>query len=233
MNIQNEKDRVNHVYDNYLKNEKYLNKWSSSNIGNKIIADEFLKEVKKLLNNIHINIKDKEILDIGCASGNKTEDLMNLGFQSEKIFGIDIRKNSIKNAKIKYPNSNYFYMDARNTLFPNEKFDFINVFTLFSSILDKKNQLKVSKEIIRILKPGGFIIFYDIRYKSPFNKNLIEIKKKRINSLFPEMKKKIKTITLLPPIARNMGSLTRFLYPFLSKISFIRTHYLGLIQKGN
>ena len=129
MNIQNEKDRVNHVYDNYLKNEKYLNKWSSSNIGHKIIAAEFLKEVEKLLNNIHHNIKDKEILDIGCASGNKTEDLMNLGFQSEKIFGIDIRKNSIKNAKIKYPNSNYFYMDARNTLFPNEKFDFINVFT--------------------------------------------------------------------------------------------------------
>ena len=47
------------------------------------------------------------------------------------------------------------------------------------------------------------------------------------------MEKKIKQITVFPPLVRKLGVLTKIFYPILSNIVFLNTHYIGLFRKHN
>ena len=145
-----------------------------------MISKERLYYANKLLNNINVDLKNKKILDVGCAGGNTVKLMMSLGANEKNIYGIDIRKNRIEHAKMMYPSAKFFKMDARNIKYPDNKFDFINIFTLFSSIKDSKSRKQISNEIQRVLKPNGLILYYDLRYA-----NL------SIRMLFPLIKKKL------------------------------------------
>ena len=115
--------------------------------------------------------------------------------------------------------------------FDDSKFDIITTFTLFSSILNEESRAKVATEIHRILKPNGFIIYYDLRINNPINKNVIGIKKNDLYKLFPNMKYEIQSTTVLPPISRKLGKFTNSLYPFLTKLSCLHSHYIGILFK--
>lgn len=232
MSIKNEKDRINVVYEHYLKNKSFKRKWSADNYGNKVINIELRRSIIQNFIKNRIITKNKNILDIGCASGNKINFLIQLGFNKNLIFGIDIRDQSINEAKKNFSSSHFFNMDARQLLFEDNKFDFVNIFTLLSSIKSKKNRQKVCNEIFRVLKPNGNIIYYDLRYRNPFNKNVYPIYKKDIKSLFYDRKISMKTITLLPPLARSLGRATNYIYPLLSKIKFLKTHYFCMITNS-
>ena len=60
---------------------------------------------------------------------------------------------------------------------------------------------------------------------------MIGIKYSEVDELFPRYKKKIKPVTLLPPFSRMIGRKSKFLYNWFSKISFLKTHYLGIMTK--
>ena len=196
-----------------------------------MISKERLYYANKLLNNINVDLKNKKILDVGCAGGNTVKLMMSLGANEKNIYGIDIRKNRIEHAKMMYPSAKFFKMDARNIKYPDNKFDFINIFTLFSSIKDSKSRKQISNEIQRVLKPNGLILYYDLRYANPINQNVVPIDQKEIDYMFPKMKKIIKLITVMPPLVRSLGAFTISIYPILSKISILRTHYIGLFRK--
>jgi len=232
MGRKSEEERIKSIYKEYMNNSNTLNKWSSEIIGNRFIKEEFYKSFKYLIKKNNIDVINKTILDIGCASGNKIKILLKIGFDKENIIGVDIRENCIKNAKLNFPGSKFYKMDARQIKFSDEKFDFINVFTLFSSILDDQNRYKVANEIIRLLKPNGIIMYYDVRYNNPTNKNLKAVKRKQLFKLFPNMKKELLSVTLLPYLSRKLGILNNPFYFLLSKISFLRTHYIGIIKKS-
>ena len=232
MEKRSEEERIKSIYKEYMNNSKILNKWSSKKVGNNFIQKEFLITFKHLIKNNNIDVINKTILDIGCASGNKVKTLLEIGFNKKFITGIDIRENCIENAKLQFPNSKFYKMDAREIQFSDKKFDFINVFTLFSSVLDDQNRYKVANEMIRLLKPNGIIMYYDVRYNNPANKNLKAVKRKQIFKLFPNMNIELLPVTLFPYLSRNLGTFNNQLYFLLSKIRFLRTHYIGLIKKG-
>ena len=124
-------------------------------------------------------------------------------------------------------------MNATNITFGNDSFDIITVFTLFSSIINPHIRKNIAEEIIRILKPGGFILFYDVRYNNPFNKNLVAIRMREIKRLFPKMQFKVERVTILPPLVRMLGKANLYLYKYLSSVNFLNTHYFIKIKKNN
>lgn len=226
-------NNIENIYDEYLKNDKTKKKWSNKNHGNKLHYEERFEKVKLLMEKNNFNIKKSRILDLGCASGNFTESLLKIGIERKNITGIDCRRKSIENAISKFPKINFKLMDAKNLKFNNSSFDCIIIFTLFSSVLSFDDRLKIATEVKRVLRPNGFIIYYDLRINNPFNKNNIGINKKELFRLFPEMKIDFFEITLMPPIARNLGFGTRFLYPILTKFSFLNSHYICQLKVNN
>ena len=232
MIIKDNKKIIN-VYKSYDENESFAKKWSNINLGNKVIEQEKLKDSKSILDESNLKLFDKKILDVGCAGGSTIRLSLKLGAKEKNIHGIDIREDRVIKAKKSFINANISVMDARSTDYPDEYFDVIITFTLLSSILNTNYRIKISEEINRLLKPNGYILYYDFRYGNPFNSNVREVSYKEIEQLFPKMNKKLRLITLLPPLARTLKGPTIQLYPFLSKFSLLKTHYLGLFKKNS
>ena len=67
--------------------------------------------------------KSSKVLDIGCSSGVLLNDLHAIGFDKQKLYGIDISEAAIANCK-KNGIENSFVMDAQNISL-NEKFDIL------------------------------------------------------------------------------------------------------------
>jgi hypothetical protein len=104
-------------------------------------------------------------------------------------------------------------------------------FTVFSSILAKAMAQNIAKEASRVLKPGGAIIWYDLRIRNPRNPHTRPVRKKDIECLFPGFVYQLRAITLLPPLARRLGRFTTRLYPLLAAVPALRTHYVGVLRK--
>jgi ubiquinone/menaquinone biosynthesis C-methylase UbiE len=224
-------ERIKSVYNNYKKSKDYP-AWTLSNRGNNFIIKERNDAIKNILIDNKIDLKNMKILELGAAAGNLVPMLESNGAKRENIKCVDIRLNKLEQGKKQFPEVDFREMDAGKLDFSDSTFDVITVFTLFSSILDREYRLKIACEILRTLKPNGFILYYDIRYNNPFNKNVIGIGLKDLDELFPNVKKIVKPITLLPPLSRKLGVSTTYLYNILSNISFLKTNYLTLFKLG-
>jgi ubiquinone/menaquinone biosynthesis C-methylase UbiE len=136
-NELNNKDKVNIAARRYLENKTF--------------------EILKLK-------KTGEILDYGCAIGEKT-----YKFSSEnwRITGIDISSKSVEVAKElarKYSvNAEYFEMDCENLTFNDNRFDIIFNYGTFSSL----DMNKAIKELCRVLKPDGYLLAIETLGNNP------------------------------------------------------------------
>jgi hypothetical protein len=103
--------------------------------------------------------------------------------------------------------------------------------TVFTSILDPKMKREIAGEMLRVLRPDGFILWYDFHVNNPRNAEVLGIKEAEIHRLFPNCKFHLRRITLAPPLGRIVAPISPFLYYMLSGLSFLCTHYLGLFEK--
>ena len=180
------------------------------------------------------DIKDlsyKRILDVGCGSGGVLRDFIKYGAIPENLYGVDLLPDRIERAKKLSPHINFYLGSATELPFENEFFDIVMQFTVFTSILDYSMKQKIAKEMLRVLKPDGIIIWYDYWISKPTNPDVEGVGKREIKNLFPNCKFEFHKITLAPPIARLLVPISWMLCELLEKIKIFNTHYLCIIKK--
>ena len=111
---------------------------------------EYFNRLGKPIDHHHI------LLDFGVGWGRVArffiKDLL-----LQNIYGIDVAKKFIKNCQNDFKSNNFFVTTPYPpTLFPDEKFDFIIGYSVFSHLSEKACRLWM-EEFHRILKPGGII----------------------------------------------------------------------------
>lgn len=223
-----EEERIRSAYRKRFTDEAT---YSFFNPGHLFVTQQLEKELIKLLRRHQIDsLADKKILDVGCGSGWPLRELIKYGATPENLYGIDLLPNSIKEAKRISPNIDFRCRNAEAMSFENESFDIITQFTTFTSILDDKMKQNTAKEMLRILKPGGMIVWYDYFISKPTNPDVKGIGKREIMSLFPNCTFDFNKVTLAPPIARAIGPHSFLLCYLLEKISWLKTHYLVAIR---
>jgi ubiquinone/menaquinone biosynthesis C-methylase UbiE len=175
-------------------------------------------------------LSECRILDVGCGSGRVMNWLAQHGASPRKMVGIDLQADRIALARRSYPDLTFIEGTGEVLPFPGREFDIVLAFTLFSSVTDPIIARQISVEIAYALKPGGVILWYDMRYPNPANPNLRAMTLPRIRQLFPGFTLELESLTLLPPLAERLGSLTDALYPILASIPPLRSHYFGLLR---
>lgn len=96
--------------------------------------------------------KDDEILDLGCGTGELTNEIFT---HSKKIIGIDASAKMISKAKKKYPDITFLNIDALKMDYHN-KFDKVFSNAVFHWVFEQEIFLN---KIYDSLKPGGRLIF--------------------------------------------------------------------------
>jgi SAM-dependent methyltransferase len=166
------------------------------------------------------------VLDVGCGHGGLLGWFCERGVKPENLYGVDLLPNRIKIARETFPALTFLEGNAEQLEFPDDWFDIVLAFTVFSSILDLAMAKAVARNIGRVLTKRGVVVWYDMRYPNPIR----AMTKSRIRELFPSFELQLDSSTLLPPVARRLGPLTDPTYPLLASISILRSHYIGLLR---
>lgn len=224
--------RLRQVYHDYAVCGYGETKWSDVNKGNLAIESERQLKAQTLLRQSgFFPLTGRRVLDVGCGSGEKLGLFEEWGARPEHLFGIDLMPDRIAAARRKFPQFSFQVANAESLPFADGAFDLAAVFTVFTSILDSEMALNVGHEIVRVLAPGGAVLWYDFRLNNPFNKHVRGISRQGIRRLFPGFDVTLEAISLLPPLARRLGVCTDRLYAALSILPFLRTHLIGLLTK--
>jgi ubiquinone/menaquinone biosynthesis C-methylase UbiE len=107
----------------------------------------------------HVQLRNKDILDLGCGTG---EYSLALSRFAKRVIGIDFLISNIEKAVesqklTKGRNVQFKRMNAENLFFPNSSFDVI----LLNEVYEHLNQPeKVLHEISRVLRKSGVLILF-------------------------------------------------------------------------
>ena len=166
---------------------------------------------------------DIKVLDVGCGGGGSLHLFSYFKFIEHNLYGIDILPERIEEARVIRERINFSINDATKLDFTDEIFDITFESTMFVQITDHTLASRISEEMVRVTKKGGYIILEDWRYSKPNNTTYKGVTKYRIKELFPNCEV-INTYKgqLIPPIGRFLSKnipslyfLAQSLFPFL------------------
>jgi len=188
-------------------------------------------------------LQNLRILDVGCGRGGWIADFETWGARRENIAGIDLVPRQVKETQARFPDlrdemgqlltrgADIRLGDASTLPWPDANFDLVLQSTVFSSILDQNMRQALAHEMTRVLKPGGYILWYDLRVNNPANRQVKGIGRREIRAMFPGFKIQLEHLTLAPPIARALAPISWLAASILEKAKIFNTHYCGLFKR--
>ena len=170
------------------------------------------------------------ILEVGCGCGTWLQQFLRLGARPQNLAGVDLLEERIVAARELLPcGTTLLCGNAENVDFPSGSFEIVLQSMLFSSILDRDTRKHIAAEMLRLLAPNGYILWYDFFLDNPFNPDVKGMKKRDITECFPNCRLALIKTTLAPPIGRRIPGSSPLMYCLLASIPFLRSHYFGRI----
>ncbi|MBD3311306.1 MAG: methyltransferase domain-containing protein [Candidatus Magasanikbacteria bacterium] len=111
------------------------------------------------------------VLDLGCGSGRLYQLFADLSID---YVGVDQSEKQLENARKKYPSGKFIMAEMRSLPFEDSEFDVIYCIATFHHLPSRVSRLDALREMKRVLKPGGRIIFTNWNLFSKSAKKTIE-----------------------------------------------------------
>jgi ubiquinone/menaquinone biosynthesis C-methylase UbiE len=170
-------------------------------------------------------------LEIGYGSLGWLGELVAWGVREASLHGIELDPTRARRAAEILPGADLRVGDATRMPWATASFRLVIASTVFSSILDAAVREAVAVEVLRVLAPGGAVLWYDMAVNNPRNRNVRGIGRRELSTLFPALRGKIRSVTLAPPLARWSAPRSWILAEVLEAIPLLRTHILGVLVK--
>ncbi|MEO5579929.1 MAG: methyltransferase domain-containing protein [Gemmatimonadaceae bacterium] len=150
------------------------------------------------------------ILDVGCATGAGIFQFLRLGFKPDRMTGVDISAERIAQARASLPNVEFRCESGASMSFGDGTFDLVFESTMFVLLPSEDLARAIASEMIRVTRPGGYLMLVDWRYGKPGSDVYKAMSPKRIAALFD-----VGGATRV--VARERGALVPPLGRFLSR----------------
>jgi SAM-dependent methyltransferase len=225
---------VERISAEYLRRSRELPadfyEWSRP--ANLVFHEQVVRGCIELLHRARLfPLSGQRVLDVGCGSGTWLLEFVQWGAQPEDLCGIDLSPERIGTARVRLPSANLRIGSASDLPWSKESFHLVSQFTVFTSILDAELKRALAKEMWRVLKPGGVVLWFDFRVSNPKNRNVRGIGIAEIRSLFPAEEIEWMPVLLVPPLTRALALHFRWLIEPLSCFPWLLTHCVSLIHK--
>ncbi|MEZ5358025.1 MAG: class I SAM-dependent methyltransferase [Candidatus Zixiibacteriota bacterium] len=204
-------------------------KYAIGNAGNAFNLRMLTGQLKAFLDRLRTPLESLKLLDTGAGQLFWPELFIQFGLKRKHCFGTDLLHWRLAKGHADGRDVSAVTADAATMPFADNQFDIVTQFTLLTSVLDPEIKKNIASEMMRVLKPGGHILWYDFRYDNPANENTKAIGKAEIVKLFRPLKAEFQTITLLPPLARKIPRSMSPILTMLYLFPILRSHYLAII----
>jgi SAM-dependent methyltransferase len=171
-----------------------------------------------------------QCLEVGFGTLGWLGELINWGVRETDLHGIELHPGRVEQARQILPLADLQIGEATKLPWESNTFALVVVSTVFSSILDARVCGLVAKEITRVLKPGGALLWYDAAF-DPRGPGRRRIGRKELLQHFPNLHGRIRSVTLLPPLARFLVPKSWTLATCLAALPFLRSHLLAVLLK--
>jgi SAM-dependent methyltransferase len=175
------------------------------------------------------SLQDLDILDVGCGTGGELRRMTTQGADPVRMSGIDLMAARIEEARRVLPAARFEVGSAHEMPFADASFDLVTQFVLFSSVVHPGLRQAIAREMLRVLRPNGRILWYDIRSLRP-NPDLVPIKLAELRSLFPGCSIAARPATLGWRPSHFLAPRSRVAAILLEKLPRTRSHYVALIR---
>lgn len=170
----------------------------------------------RALNHLGLDREKAKVLDVGCGIGSSLLQFIKLEFSPRNLAGIDASLDRLEQARTRFPNVDFRCENAEQMSFGDSTFDLVFESTLFMMLTSDEVALRIAREMLRVTKPGGFVMMADWRYARPNSIEHRALSKKRITSLF-DVEKSTEVVlrergALVPPVGRLLSRRAPSLY---------------------
>jgi ubiquinone/menaquinone biosynthesis C-methylase UbiE len=169
-------------------------------------------------------------LDVGCGGGWWLRTLLRWGARPDQLSGLDARTDALHAARAVHPDLRLVQGSAADLPFPDQAFDLVSQLTVFSSILAPDVRRRAAAEMLRVLRPGGALLWYDFTI-NPANRDTRGLGVRDVRALFPGTRAEVRRVTLAPPIGRLVAPRSWLLAGLLESVPLLRTHLLVTIRR--
>lgn len=219
-------ERLRAVYDGYDRDDAARRRWDPANPGNRAIHAERTARIAVLTDPLAY-----PVLDVGCGTGQVLEELAGKSGRPPVRIGVDLVADRLVQARARVPDVALVQAEGSALPFTDGAVGTALAFTLFSSLLDEGLARAVAAEVARVVRPGGTLLWYDLRRRNPRNPEVRPWSVPEIAVLFPGWEIDLAPITVLPPLARRLGPFTRLAYPALAPVRPLTTHLIGVLRR--
>lgn len=174
-------------------------------------------------------LSERRIVDVGCGNGAVLADFVAWGAAPEQCAGIDLLDERAIAARERLPDADIRAGSAEALPWGDGTFDIALQFTLLSSVLDDGVRRRIAAETVRVLRPGGVVVYYDFIW-NPGNRDTRGLRLGDLRSLYPACEVDARRVTLAPPITRVVSRVSLGLCEMLERVPVLRTHYLARIR---
>ncbi len=169
------------------------------------------------------------MLDVGCGDGTLVGEVRRR-WPDVAATGLDLQPERVDEARARVQDAAFVVGSADALPFEDAAFDVVTAITLMSSLPTDRMEITAAREIARVTRPGGWLVWFDLRYDNPSNRAVHGITTQRLSMLFPGWQQELRASTLIPPIARRLGPTTPVLYPLLEAVPLLRSHLIGRLR---
>jgi ubiquinone/menaquinone biosynthesis C-methylase UbiE len=171
------------------------------------------------------------IADIGCGKGLWLRKFSEWGVTAAGLYGLDVDPFRVAAARRLLPEACLVRADCQAIPFRSASFDVVTQFTLFTSLEDSACRQAAAREMLRLVRPGGWMIWHDFFAPNPLNPKTRPVRGAEIRELFPGCEIFLERSTLVAPLARLVMRLSWPPAEALDRVRWLQTHYLGLIRR--
>lgn len=177
-----------------------------------------------------------KVLDVGCGGGGDAYQLLRVGYLPNNIIGIDVQPDRLDCAKQLYPSMRFFQTDATSMDFVGGEFDLVFESTMFATLTDDAVSLRIASEMLRVCKPGGYVLLVDWWTPKHGDKSYKALTKSRLAKLF-KLGEDARLLVvchgaLVPPVGRFLSAQLPGAYFAVARLfPFLVGQVAYLIQK--
>ena len=173
------------------------------------------------------------LLDVGCAAGEWLRRFEDYGARGEDLFGVELQAAFLRDARRRSAGLQVVQADGARLPFATASFDLVHQATMMTLVPDRSVRRRIAAEMVRVARPGGHILWFDMRYSNPRNPDMRGIGRRELRELFPGCRIRLRSVSLLPYLARRVAPWSFTACSLLEHLRPLRIHYLAAIRTAS